>query len=259
MGISAVARVYALLLGGIVAAGLIGCGGSDQPAYNEALYEDPSYAPNEDLDGDVPSVSLGGYTFSTTSDQLHHAYLGADPGTEGWVGEGFGNQVGALAVLDYSYGGLVSGVKTLRIRQTARLRTPDVLVDSLSWVAEDTAGNVHYLKYKNVVNGQTMTMGVARGDPVCFLLPAAVTVGKTWYVYYRGVKEEMHKVLSLSASSQGTSGLAQVMFVHDDNFDGTFATSWSGPDDRDDLFLSPSSYLHSRKLSQNPTGGLVKR
>jgi hypothetical protein len=254
------ARTWLLLVVLIPLCGMLtSCGGGTGPANNEALYEDPDYAPDVDTDRDVPTKDLGGYTFTTTSNKPTHPYLTLKPDSDGIVVEGWGEQLNALGFLDCSYGGVLSGVKTLRIRETVRLKKPNKLFDTLLWLAQDTAGNVHKFKYKNVISGYTASMGVTRGDPACFLLPTNLTVGKTWYTYYRGVQEEQEKVLSLNATSQGQTGLLQIQHIHDDDYDGTYDPSWTGPDDRDDLYYLPVLGLHSRTLTMGPDGGLVRR
>jgi len=126
-----------------------GCG--DQaptvPSGNEALYEDPNYAPDTDQDGDVPKATFGSYTFNSTSHLLANPYVALKPNSAGWVfREWFGSPPvtgGGAMILDASYGGMVRGVKTLRIRRVAG--GDDGYEDELIWFAQDTAGNVHWL------------------------------------------------------------------------------------------------------------------
>jgi hypothetical protein len=263
-----------LTLGVVFTVGVIllltGCSGTARTiggsVGNEALYENPNYAPKVDQDGDVAAVTLGTYTFNSSSHKISHAYMAGQPDSPGSVLGGWGAAQDRFSVIDLSYGGLVSGVKTLRLRSTGSteiVANQLQFSDELYWIAQDTAGNVHFLKLKRLAGPfgarPAETVGVAAGGAACLVLPAALPVGKVWYFYSKGTKVTQSKVVSLSASAQGKNGLMQVQYVGDMNGDRKFSPNWTGPDDRDDEYYEPGKWLYTSKVVANPGGGFTQR
>ena len=118
------------------------------------------------------------------------------------------------------------------------------------WEAQDTRGNIHKLKCQILNDGQGKSyaaklVGVAAGRPAIFELPRSgdIRVGSVWYDRETQSRQQQDKVLAISASARGKTGLLQVRNISDWNKDGVYDPSWSGPDGRQDLFWQPGNGL----------------
>ena len=226
MGGQSVASLLACILAVAVVClvtAIAGCGGTgtepNEPASDEALYENPDYAPSTDQDGDVPTVTLGGYTFASDSCDLTHPYIPLTASSAGWffnaLRAGAGRDDDRL-IYDFSYGGQVRGIKCLRMRRVEC--TGANTEDGLAWVAQDTEGNVHYLKLKTIddgtgTGGSAHYAGVAAGDPAWFWLPGTLTVGKKWY--WEPLPDLRWRVADLDATVRRFTHLAEVALQED--------------------------------------------
>lgn len=183
--------------------------------------------------GDAAQVTLGGYTFGSSSNVLTHPYFPITQHTPTWVGKGWGTEKGKQATVSFSSGGLVRKVATLKLTFGPRKQ--------YRWMAQDSQGNIHYLMGKDGT-GPAWPEGVAAGLPPSFFLvrDARLTVGYVWYNYGSpGVKEAQHKVLSRTATVRGKSKLLLLREVDDSNHDGVFDSDWGGPDNRTDFYFQP--------------------
>lgn len=229
-----------------------GCGGSaPAPAggsVSEARYEDPDFAPAEDLDGDVPTATVGGYVFNSDSHQLTHPYLEVQPNSHGWVMRGWGAELGSMAVIDFSYGGLVRGIKTLRSRN-AGANPNGGYEDELMWFAQDDHGNIHMLKQRTLAGhggpAPATLLGVAAGDPPWFLLRRNTSVGSTWVWETGGDQLRRLRVLSRTATSRGRTNLLRIQVIEDEDGDDVFDPDWAGPDDREDQYWERRTGLYN--------------
>jgi hypothetical protein len=253
-----------VVLGGLVAAVVGGCGSQGAgPTYNEARYEDPNYAPKTDLDGDVPQATLGGYVFGTNSHRLTHPMVSLQETSAGWVFRGWGVDRRRNMFVDVCYGGTVRKVKTLRVRRIGT-GSEENYEDMLLWLAQDTAGNVHYLKQRILASAggggalPAERVGVTAGDPAWFLLPASPTVGQTWYHEGSSQPGERFRVLSDTASFHGHTGLLKVQRVADGDGDGRYSPAWDGPDGREDWFFETGTGMLNTTIHSLPAGGLER-
>jgi len=194
-----------------------------------------------------PLVTVGGYTFGSTSNRLNHSFLKANPTTPNWLYTGTGT-VGWARACIFSDGGLVKGIKTLRVdmNDTGPGQPVGGWFEAW-WLAQDTQGNIHHLKHQVIRNdnGQkepAFLLGVAAGGPVAFLLPRSsqLTLGRTWYWSFGGKVAYQCTITSLAGRISGKSGLLVVRGIYDANGDGTFNPNWTGPDRRDDFWYQPS-------------------
>ncbi|MBM3476348.1 MAG: hypothetical protein FJX75_24005 [Armatimonadetes bacterium] len=216
---------------------LTGCGGG--PAPNDGT-------------ADVATATLGGYSFGPTSNVLTHPSFSATATTPKWVGKGFGEFSGKQTTVSTPDGGLVKGVKTLKMT---------VSIPGIStmyfWLAQDSQKNIHYLKAKDGPDPVRLT-GVAAGLKPWFLLPrpADTTDGRTWYEYASArQKIRQNKICSTSATYRGKGGLVWLRDIRDNDGDG-FEPAWTGDDGRHDLYLDPTGHgLWGIALSA--TGGYV--
>lgn len=237
-----------------------GCGASAPgPAggsISEARYEDPDFAPTEDLDGDVPTATIGGYVFNSGSHKFTHPYLEAQPNSHGWVMRGWGGELGSAQFIDFSYGGRVLGVKTLRVR-SAGTNPNGGYEDELMWFAQDDHGNLHLLKQRALAGhggpGPATRIGVAAGDPPWFLLPRNTSVGSTWVYETGGDKLRQFRVLSRTATSRGKTDLLRVRVIEDEDGDDLFDPSWAGPDDREDQYWEHKRGLYNIRYQIPPS------
>ncbi|MBM3501352.1 MAG: hypothetical protein FJX74_22085 [Armatimonadetes bacterium] len=223
--------------------GLIGCGGSGD---------------NEAGPSDAPAIVVGGFTFGAGSANLNHAYLLASATTSQRVFLGYGGQSGRQMTETFSSGGTVAGINALKVitdRPGNTQRRRDA-----AWIARDSLGNVHVLQRKVLNDGSggsspLRKLGVAAGEPAAFLLlrSADLTVGRTWFEQSQGRRVLRNRVLSTAASSQGKTNLLQVQTIEDANGDGTFSTSWSGPDVRTDRYWEASVGLHDVRIAVSPS------
>jgi hypothetical protein len=240
---------------------LVGCGGgSPAPvggSVSEARYEDPDFAPTEDLDGDVPTATVGGYVFSSASHRFTHPYLEAQPNSHGWVMRGWGGELGSAQFIDFSYGGLVRGIKTLRVR-SAGTNPQGGYEDELMWFAQDDHGNLHLLKQKVLAGhggaAPATLIGAAAGDPAWFLLPRNVSVGSTWHYESGGDLLRQFRVLTRTATSRGKTNLLRVRIIEDEDGDDVFDPSWAGPDDREDQYWERKRGLYNIVYQIPPSG-----
>jgi hypothetical protein len=218
---------------------------------------------------DVPQVSLGGYSFGPTSNVINHPYGMLDATTPQWVLPGWGAWAGQRMTLAFSNGGLVSGVKTLRSLRTSPGDTTQH--KEYDWIAQDTRGNIHMLQYKILDDGSGHSypahkQGVAAGLRPKFVLPKASVLarGYTWYEYSDAGdpdrRTSRHRILSMDGSVRFRSGLMREEHVYDENGDGVFDPSWSGPDSRSDFYWGPDGYgLYDVTDRMNPAGGWARR
>ncbi len=241
---------------------LAGCGSQGtEPASNEARYEDPDFAPDVDLDGDVPQVTLGGYVFDATSHRLTHPQVNLRETSPGWVFRGWGTETRRTMVIDVSYGGRVQDVKTLRLRRVG-VGTQGDYEDELLWMAQDMTGNVHFLKQRILASSggarAAERLGVASGDPAWFLLPVSPTVGQTWY-HEGGIDApKRFDVLSDTATFHRHTGLLRVRRIEDASGDGRYSSAWDGPDNREDWYFETDTGLLNMTLHSAPAGGLER-
>ncbi len=203
---------------------------------------------------DQPTVKLGGYTFASNSNVLTHPDLTAHAGTPQWVGQGYGDARGLQMTMSFSAGGKVAGVNALHLTIASPGGNPLEF-----WLAQDTQGNVHYLKAQFRGDPAPRLTGVAAGQPPYFWLPraAAITPGRTWYDVKSGTRLHQDRILSTSATWRGATGLVQLREIHDDNGDGNFSPVWSGPDSRHDMFSNPTTHM-PQGVQGNATSGYVR-
>ncbi len=198
---------------------------------------------------DQPTVKLGGYTFASNSNVLTHPYFTANASTPREVLKGWGSEKGKQMTISFSSGGLVRNVATLKLTLTLGP------ANQYRCLAQDSQGNIHYLKSRDGT-GPVRYEGVAAGLPPSFFLvrDARLTVGYVWYNYFSpGVKDAQQKVISRTATWRGMSKLLLCREVDDSNHDGVFDPSWGGPDHRSDHYSGTSG--HGGGVQTSATGG----
>ena len=254
------ALLVSLGLSGLVALSLMvaGCGGSGAPP--GTVVQDGAATGLSD----APAVTVGGYTFGTNSNRLNHPFFKATPTTANWVYSGRGTCQGQVRTCLFSDGGLVAGVKTVGFRMWDVGPEQPPGGDRVDvWMAQDTQGNIHGLKYQGTrANGHrqpTQLTGVAAGGPPAFWLPRAgqLTLNHTWTWTMSGKVVHQWKITNLNGRIGGKSGLLVVRGISDQNGDGTFNPSWTGPDDRDDNWFQPA--VGPWYWQWNSNGGLLRQ
>lgn len=221
---------------------LTGCGGTSDRATGTL-----------DVSADIPYVSLGGYNFGTNSNVLTHPHFAIGIGSPKWVAKGYGSEVGKTVTATFTDGGLVKNVKTVKMTVKFSVSASPMYF----WLAQDKAGNIHYLKAKDGPDPARLT-GVAAGQKPWFWLPrpSDTVKGRTWYEYRTGVRVRQDKILALNASCHGKSGLLHLREIADESSppDGVFDPSWTGPDNRHDLYFDPVKH-RPWAVVINATGG----
>lgn len=215
---------YSVLVSGLLA----GCGGTrDKTLGAERVTVDAAY------------TTLGAYDFGPNSNVLTHPCFSIGVGSPKWVSKGYGSEVGKTVTATYSDGGLVKNVKTVKMT----VKFSDSLSPMYFWLAQDKAGNIHYLRAQDGPYPARYT-GVAAGQKPWFWLPrpSDTVKGRTWYEYRNGVRIRQNKIISLSASCRGKSGLLQLRDIRDENSDKAFDPSWGGPDNRHDVYFNPVTH-----------------
>jgi len=200
-----------------------------------------------DAPQDTPTVTLGGYTFNSTSNVLTHPWYTVNASTPQAVLKGWGSEKGKQMTVVFSDGGRVAGVKTLRI---GRLGSP-----SASWNAQDTQGNIHCLAVLD--HGKKAARGVAvpqQGPWFVLLKASQLTVGRTWTYMAHGLTDNVQdRVMSTNATYRGRTGLRKVRDIIDANRDGAFNPNWGGPDVRMDQYFASGGHFGGVQVSA--TGG----
>ncbi len=207
---------------------------------------------------DTPSVHLGAYDFAGNSDLLTHPDFTLNSTTPAWIGAGYGDCTGHEMSVSFASGGLVLGVKTLKM--TLKLPFP-AQPTQFQWLAQDTHGNVHVLQVKTGVEPSRL-VGVAGGYPAWYWLPrpAAMAAGFIWYRAEGAaapIRITQDWIMSMSATWRGKNGLVFVRMIEDSNHDGLFQTGWAGPDKRRDIYYSPVAHtFYGTQVTAG--GGYVK-
>ncbi len=199
-----------------------------------------------DAPQNTSSVTLGGYTFNSTSNVLTHPWYTMNASTPKAVLKGWGSEKGKQMTAVFSNGGLVAGVKTLRIGTGS---------SSASWNAQDTQGNIHCLAVLDHGIKKARGVAVAGQGPWFVLLKASqLTVGRTWTYMAHGLTDNVQdRVMSTNATYRGRTGLLEVRDIIDSNRDGVFDSSWDGPDVRMDQYLASGGHFGGFQISA--TGG----
>ncbi len=214
---------------------------------------------------DGPTVTVGGYTFGSNSNRLSHPFFKATSTTPNWVYSGIGTCAGDVRTCLFSDGGLVAGVKTLRMsKRDIDDEDPAPGWWEDFWYAQDTQGNLHTLRHQVTRNNKgkkepAQLWGVAAGDPPAFWLPRAsqLTLNHIWTWSMSGKVVYQCKVISLTGEVGGKSGLLVVRGISDQNGDGVFDPGWNGPDKRDDNWYQPAAGPWYWQWHRN--GGLLQQ
>ncbi len=185
-------------------------------------------------------VGPQGVTFSANSANIVHPFFVANPATAEKRLRGYGTYNGRWQRYRFSDGGQVNGIAT--VKMTTLEGDAGSGADDIShlWLAQDTQGNVHFLKRSE--EGEAFLIGVGAGRAPAWFLPADPTAqpwasGRPWFTFGGMIKM---RVLQINASKHGRNDLLKLQLITDDNNDLRFDGRFNGLDDRDDYYLAPN-------------------
>jgi hypothetical protein len=212
--------------------------------------------------GDRPAVTLGGFAFGAKSNRIVHRYGSYSAGTRSLVAKGWGSKAGKRLTMTFRDGGLVARVKTVRMEVRQPAHGNNGTAEDWRWLAQDTQGNVHFLKRQRVDDGLGHSSppsleGVAAGGQALFALPraAALKVGHAWYRYQGGKRQTRWKVLSTSVAWRGGRGLLRIEMIFDTDGDGKFEPT----DERNDSYFRPNVGWYGETRYGPLQGGFVRQ
>jgi hypothetical protein len=241
---------------GALAIAIMGCG-------NESVREAPGAS------SETPSlVMLNGYGFGANSNTINHYLMKVGPGNATWVFKPWGGaDPHHLMAIAFTNGGLVRGVKTLRMVMTTPLGA-GAYGRHASWLAQDSGGRaVHILKQQMLDDGQghagpAKLAGVAAGAVPQFFLPNnnKIIAIYTWYDWEKGKAYEKHQFLAMTARFQGRTNLVQEVVIVDWNKDGKFNPNWGKGDGRTDFYWTKNGGgLWGTQTWGKPAMGYVRK
>jgi len=178
-------------------------------------------------------------TFGANSANIVHPFFAANSATAEKRLRGYGTDNGRWERYRFSDGGQVNGIAAVKMTVTEGDAGSGPDSTEHMWFAQDTEGNVHFLKRSD--EGEAFLIGVGAGRAPAWFLPADPTAepwasGRPWFTFGGMIKM---RVLAINASKHGRNDLLKCQFITDDNGDLRFDGRFSGVDDRDDLYFAP--------------------
>ena len=178
-------------------------------------------------------------TFGANSANIVHPFFAANSATDEKRLRGYGTDNGRWERYRFSDGGQVNGIAATKMTMTEGDAGSGPDSTEHMWFAQDTEGNVHFLKRSD--EGEAFLIGVGAGRAPAWFLPADPTAepwasGRPWFTFGGMIKM---RVLAINASKHGRNDLLKCQFITDDNGDLRFDGRFSGVDDRDDLYFAP--------------------
>ena len=178
-------------------------------------------------------------TFGANSANIVHPFFAANSATAEKRLRGYGTDNGRWERYRFSDGGQVNGIAATKMTMTEGDAGSGPDSTEHMWFAQDTEGNVHFLKRSE--EGEAFLIGVGAGRAPAWFLPADPTAepwasGRPWFTFGGMIKM---RVLAINASKHGRNDLLKCQFITDDNGDLRFDGRFSGVDDRDDLYFAP--------------------
>lgn len=195
-------------------------------------------------------VDLGGYEFRNDSAVLTNPWFPAQAG-DSWNFTGFEGFEGERYVWDFTEGGMVAGVWTVRERGTHIRNDGGVELVFDSWLAQDAEGNIHVLQ--NNIENVLIPNGVAAGSDATFLLPGKPEVDESF-----GPDPNLKgTVISLDAEIDGYTGVLHTRFLGKANGKGGFDPSID--EHYDDYWATGVGQIHSDWRTEEGVSGHWKR